>query len=85
LSLFVDDELLGYIAAMASNFVPPPNEHGRFWQPADQRDRLSEEGRKWLDENAEAIKASNEWVAKNGLPLEKYRKLLIDRFGRLGF
>ena len=27
----------------------------------------------WKRENAEAIKASNEWVEKNGLPLAKYR------------
>ena len=29
--------------------------------------------RRWLDENAEAIKSMNEWVEKNGLPLDKYR------------
>jgi len=28
---------------------------------------------KWLEDNAEAIKSINEWVDKNGLPLEKYR------------
>ena len=27
----------------------------------------------WLRENKEALLASNEWVAKNGLPLAKYR------------
>ncbi|MCB1459463.1 MAG: type II toxin-antitoxin system CcdA family antitoxin [Nitratireductor sp.] len=27
----------------------------------------------WKRENAEAIRSSNEWVEKNGLPLEKYR------------
>ncbi len=27
----------------------------------------------WKKENAEAIKSSNAWVEKNGLPLEKYR------------
>jgi post-segregation antitoxin (ccd killing protein) len=37
------------------------------------RPRISEQGRKWLEENAEAIKSINEWVEKNGLPLEKYR------------
>lgn len=44
-----------------------------FWQPQDERDPLSVEGRKWLEENAEAIKSLNEWVEKNGLPLAKYR------------
>lgn len=28
---------------------------------------------KWLLENQEAIEATNAWVAKNGLPLAKYR------------
>lgn len=27
----------------------------------------------WLAENRDAIEEWNEWVAKNGLPLEKYR------------
>lgn len=27
----------------------------------------------WKRENAEALKSSNEWVERNGLPLEKYR------------
>ena len=40
---------------------------------------LREEVRKqkaaqWLEENRAAIQSSNEWVAKNGLPLEKYRQ-----------
>jgi antitoxin CcdA len=29
---------------------------------------------RWLEENREAIEASNAWVAKNGLPLAKYRQ-----------
>ena len=28
----------------------------------------------WIDENREAIESSNAWVAKNGLPLAKYRR-----------
>lgn len=27
----------------------------------------------WLEENREAIEASNKWVEEHGLPLEKYR------------
>ena len=27
----------------------------------------------WLAENAEALDSSNDWVARNGLPLERYR------------
>ena len=28
----------------------------------------------WKLENAEAIKSSNEWVEKNGIPFEEYRQ-----------
>jgi hypothetical protein len=45
-----------------------------FWQPPEKRGVISEEGRKWQEENAEAIKAWREWVEKNGLPLAKYRQ-----------
>ena len=34
---------------------------------------LDELRRVWQEESAEAIRSSNEWVEKNGLPLEKYR------------
>ena len=30
--------------------------------------------RAWQEENREAIESWNEWVAKNGLPLEEYRQ-----------
>lgn len=33
----------------------------------------AERGRRWLEENAEAIKAHNEYIEKYGLPLEEYR------------
>lgn len=29
---------------------------------------------RWLEENREAIEASNAWVEKHGLPLAKYRQ-----------
>lgn len=38
-----------------------------------KRGELSEAARKWQEENAEAIASWNDWVEKNGLPLEKYR------------
>lgn len=50
-----------------------PDEKGRFWQPPEVRNTVSEAGRKWQEENAEAIASINEWVEKNGLPLAKYR------------
>jgi len=33
----------------------------------------AEKERRWKIDNAEAIKASNDYVAKHGLPLAKYR------------
>jgi len=34
----------------------------------------AEKERRWKIENAEAIKADNDYVAKHGLPLAKYRQ-----------
>lgn len=48
-------------------------DRGRFWQPPEKRDVISEEGRRWLEENAEAIRSWNAWVEEHGLPLEEYR------------
>ena len=50
-----------------------PDMQKTFWQPPEKRGVASEEGKRWLEENAEAIQSSNDWVEKNGLPLEKYR------------
>jgi antitoxin CcdA len=33
----------------------------------------TEAGRRWKEENREAIEANNAWVEKHGLPLAKYR------------
>jgi antitoxin CcdA len=33
----------------------------------------TERERRWLEENADAIKAYNDYIEKNGLPLEEYR------------
>lgn len=30
-------------------------------------------GRRWHEENADAIQASNAWIEKHGLPMEKHR------------
>lgn len=45
-----------------------------FWQPPEQRGVASEEGKKWLEENAAAIRQWNEWAETNELPLAKYRQ-----------
>jgi antitoxin CcdA len=34
----------------------------------------AEKGRRWLEENREALESSNVWVEKHGLPLAKYRQ-----------
>jgi hypothetical protein len=52
----------------------PAEGHGRFWQSPEQRGVISEAGKRWLEENAESIRGWNEWVEKNGLPLDKYRQ-----------
>jgi antitoxin CcdA len=33
-----------------------------------------QKAKQWRDENRAAIQSSNEWVEKNGLPLERYRQ-----------
>lgn len=33
----------------------------------------AERERRWLEENAEAIRSYNDWIAKNGIPLSRYR------------
>ena len=34
----------------------------------------AEKERRWVEENAEAIRSYNEWIAKNGVPLGRYRR-----------
>lgn len=34
----------------------------------------AEKERRWVEENAEAIRSYNEWVARNGVPLARYRR-----------
>lgn len=35
----------------------------------------AEKARRWKEDNAEAIAAYNKWIAENGVPLARYRKL----------
>lgn len=46
-----------------------PDDKGRFWQPPEKRNVISEAGRKWQEENAEAAAAWAKWVEENGVPL----------------
>lgn len=61
--------------AKSTHDQPVEDDGGRFWQPPERRRQISDAGRKWMDENAEAMQAWNAWVEKNGLPLAKYRPL----------
>lgn len=45
----------------------------RAAQDGIRRAIAAEKTRRWKEENAEAIRSSNEYVEKHGLPLEKYR------------
>lgn len=45
----------------------------RAAQDGIRRAIAAEKARRWKEENAEAIRSSNEYVEKHGLPLEKYR------------
>ena len=57
---------------MASKQKAAPSkvsEHGHFWQPQEKRTGVSEEGRKWQQENAKAAEAWADWIEKNGVPL----------------
>ena len=40
-----------------------------LWQPPEKRNTISEEGRKWQEENAEAAAAWAKWVEEHGVPL----------------
>ena len=60
--------------ATKSANVPAADDRGRHLEPLNNAPGVSTEGRKWLEENAEAIKSMNEWVEKNGLPLAKHRQ-----------
>jgi post-segregation antitoxin (ccd killing protein) len=44
-----------------------------FWRSLEERDQLSDEARKWIEENAEAAKAWAKWADEHELPLEEYR------------
>ena len=45
-----------------------------FWQPPERRGVVSEEGKKWLEENAQAIRQWSDWADENDPPLAKYRQ-----------
>ena len=48
-------------------------EHRTLWQPPEEREHLSEEAKRWLEENAEAFESWRKYIEENGLPLAEYR------------
>lgn len=46
----------------------------RACEDALRKEVAVERGRRWKEENAAGIAASNAYVEKHGLPLEKYRQ-----------
>lgn len=63
--------------SLDSNLVETARELGinlsRACEDGLRREVAQERGRRWLEENKEGIAASNAYVEKYGLPLEKYR------------
>ena len=63
--------------SLSEDLVRDAKEHGISISAACEQGLAAalkkERERRWLEENAEAIKSYNEWVAKNGNPLVKYR------------
>lgn len=43
-------------------------------QPMSPKPERSPQAQRWLEENADAIRQWNEWVEKNGLPLDRHRQ-----------
>lgn len=54
----------------------PDQDKLKDYEPTEaETERRREEGARWKEENAEAIKAYNEWVATDGLPFARFRQL----------
>lgn len=66
-NLSLDEDLVSQARDLKIN-ISRAAEHGIAQAIKAERERL------WRIENAEAIAASNAYVAKHGLPLQKYRQ-----------
>ena len=65
-NLTIDAQLIDEAKALKVNL-------SRAAQDGIARAIAKEKAKQWQEENAEAIRSSNEYVEKYGLPLEKYR------------
>lgn len=66
-NLFIDAELLDEAKALGIGISSAAEDGLRKAVSA-------EKGRRWKQENKEAIESSNRWVEKHGLPLAKFRQ-----------
>jgi antitoxin CcdA len=66
INLSLDTEIIEEAKALGIN-MSRSAETGIAQAIVDEKSRL------WLLENADALKSSNEYVKRNGLPLAKYR------------
>lgn len=66
INLSLDTEIIEEAKALGIN-ISRSAETGIAQAIVDEKSRL------WLLENADALKSSNEYVKRNGLPLAKYR------------
>ena len=65
-NLSLDSELVADAKALGINL-------SRACEDALRKEISAERGRRWQEENKEAIAAWNVWAENNELPLEKYR------------
>ena len=59
-------------ASKKTAVIPDRQELETPWQPIERRHTMSDEAKRWAEDNAEAAVAWAKWVLENGVPLAKY-------------
>lgn len=65
-NLSIDSTLMDEAKAMKINL-------SRAAEVGIARAVAAEKARRWSEENADVVRGTNEYIAKHGLPLQKYR------------
>lgn len=65
-NLSIDGELMDEAKAMKINL-------SRAAEVGIARAVAAEKARRWSEENADVVRGTNEYIARHGLPLQKYR------------
>jgi antitoxin CcdA len=65
-NLSIDGDLMDEAKAMKINL-------SRAAEVGIARAVAAERARRWSEENADVVRGTNEYIAKHGLPLQKYR------------